>query len=95
MGAVGHRVRLRAPTVVGGLPGGPRVNGPIILVILAVIVALRVWLRRRRRSTRSQSWAPAGIGTPQGRCRLVAAREVRERSAQGLSGRDTAHPAGW
>ena len=54
-------------------------NGPIILVILAVIVALRVWLRRRRRSTRSQSWAPAGLALLKGAVGLVAAREVRER----------------
>ncbi|MFZ2057196.1 MAG: ABC transporter permease [Acidimicrobiales bacterium] len=54
-------------------------NGSIILVILAVIVALRVWLRRRRRSTRSQSWAPVGLALLRGDVGLVAAREVRER----------------
>jgi len=55
------------------------VNGPIILVILAVVVALRVWLRRRRRSNRNQSRAPAGLALLKGDVGLVAAREVRER----------------
>ena len=54
-------------------------NGLILLVILAVIVALRAWLRRRRGSTRSQSRAPAGLALLKGDVGLVAAREVRER----------------
>ena len=54
-------------------------NGRVILVVLAVLFALRLLLRRRRRSTRSQPWTPKGLSLLKGDVGLVAAREVRER----------------
>ena len=59
----GHPVLLRASPSVRGVPGGAGVKFLYIILIAAVVVALRVWVFRRRRSRRAaQDLAGASAG---------------------------------
>jgi ABC-2 type transport system permease protein len=55
------------------------VKGAIILAIVAVFVAVRLWFRWRRRASPTRPRSPIGTGPFTGDVALVAAREVRER----------------
>jgi ABC-2 type transport system permease protein len=55
------------------------VKGAIILAIVAVFVAVRLWFRWRRRASPTRPRSPIGSGPFTGDVALVAAREVRER----------------
>lgn len=54
-------------------------KGAIILAIVAVFVAVRLWFRWRRRASPTRPRSPIGTGPFTGDVALVAAREVRER----------------
>ena len=54
-------------------------KGAIILAIVAVFVAVRLWFRWRRRASPTRPRSPIGSGPFTGDVALVAAREVRER----------------
>ncbi len=84
----GHPVLLRTTAAVRGVPRGPDMKFVYVLVLGAVIVAVRVGRRRRRgdRDLREERAGPRGRRTTIssltsvfGEVGLVASREIRER----------------
>ena len=90
----GHRVRLRAPPTVRGVPGGVGVRGAVIAAIVAVILVVRL------RAPSADAERPASSGRPaQGWGRFksdvgLVARpgDARAVPGQDLPRRDPAHP---
>jgi hypothetical protein len=56
----GDRVLLPAPPAVRGVPGGIGMTAAIVIVVGAVVLALRIWMRGRRR--RGQVYPPGPLG---------------------------------